>query len=410
MQQPPPPLIPTNLPVLPPTKPAVGTKRRGRPPNYMRPVNLPPPHAPAGAPPPALWQPPPPAPPPPRPAPRRVRVPEPYDITRLPALPPWSEVRPAISKLVPVHAGPANPAFFAFDMKWLVLTSAHQIDLWIDQVEAMASASSCLREMTTQFTAFPKPGTVEAFICQTRFMSCWHILTETISGPVWAYMRALGYNKIPVFKDPDGVQWQPGPVDAFYFARQAGYRLNLPGSTRQARIEVAAMVEELRVAKAEDYPSEAKFKKGYAWLKNILDNMIRNGDRQVQEALYDARPDWAPVWPDGPMAETPWVLRGTALETGSKKELRQENARIRKKQARAEARAEAAAAAAAAFERQEAAFYYQRPEQAPPQAPPSSSSEAAESPEFHESHESPDAQDSNESLEVQESDESTESP
>ncbi|KAK3685693.1 hypothetical protein B0T22DRAFT_226554 [Podospora appendiculata] len=242
------------------------------------------------------------------------------DVSRLPELPPHLEQMPDICKANYTALGPVGqPAQFSYDMKVIILTTINQVDVWTKEVEAIAQSCGCYRELTTRFGGFPKPGTVEAFICQTRFMACWRILTETISGPVWSYMRSLGYSKIPVFKGADGVQWQPGPVDCFYYAKEAGYRLLIPGSNRQARIEVMRMVEEIRVGKEEDYPSEKHYKKGRAWLKTILDNMIRNGDRQVCESMYDLKPDWAPEWHEDAPHEPPWILDGAPLRAETKR-------------------------------------------------------------------------------------------
>ncbi|KAK3378369.1 hypothetical protein B0H63DRAFT_245755 [Podospora didyma] len=316
-------------------------------------------------------QPPPPA--EPEPPFKRARYQAPIDFSQLPDLPPYMTMKPDICKPTYTNVTSGGPSEFSYDMRVLVLTSTNQIDVWTDQVEAMARACGCHRELTTRFGFFPTNGTVEAFICQSRFMSCWRILTETISPPVWAYMRALGYNKIPVFKGADGVQWQPAPVDAYYYALQAAQRITIPGTAQQSRSEVMAMVEEVRLAKVEDYRSDKDFKKGHAWLKTILDNLIKMGDRQVCESMYDGNPDWAPNWPDEPPEELPWVLRGEPLSSKSKKKWpnwrHRHKARENEIQARKEAEAHARAELAAVTAK------YQQPGQAQqyqyhPDAPP----------------------------------------
>lgn len=222
---------------------------------------------------------------------------------------------PDICKGVSNEANVKVPSEFSNSMKVLPLSSIDHVDIWTTQVEEMAKSCGCYRELSTRFGVFPKPGSVEAFVCQTRYQACWRILHETISGPVWAYMRALGYSKIPVFKGPDGTQWQPAPVDAFYYARQAGHRLLVPGTQMQSRMEVMLMVEELRVGSEDDFPSHKAFTKGHLWMKRILDNLISQGDRQVCDSLYDQRPDWAPAWPEQPgPTEHRWNLGGYPLQ------------------------------------------------------------------------------------------------
>ncbi|KAK0635362.1 hypothetical protein B0T17DRAFT_39117 [Bombardia bombarda] len=228
------------------------------------------------------------------------------DMSKLPELPPHFILQPDICKPDSSSSSTSTsnqPGKFSYDMKIITLTSIVHLETWTQQVEAMARACGCFRELTTRFGNFPRPGTVEAFICQTRFMASWRILAESISGHVWAYMRVLGFSLIPVFKGADGVLWQPAPVDVFYYAREAGARLLMPGSREQSRLEVRRMVEELRTGRPDDYPSERHHKKGHKWLKSILDNLIRNGDGAVCEALYDVKPDWAPAqWRRPPVA------------------------------------------------------------------------------------------------------------
>ncbi len=106
-------------------------------------------------------------------------------------------------------------------------------------------------------------------------------------------MRVLGYRKIPVFKGPDGFQWQPTPFDCFYFAKEACKRMDAPGTTGQSRQEIMMMVEEAQTATSADYLNQRHFTKGKDWLLAILNKMIRDGDREVCEALCDAkRPAW----------------------------------------------------------------------------------------------------------------------
>jgi len=68
------------------------------------------------------------------------------------------------------------------------------------------------------------------------------------------------------------------------------------------------------MGREEDYPSQSSFAKGRHWMKGILDTLIRKGDRQVCESLYDQKPDWAPG-PDTPgPAELRWNLGGYPLQ------------------------------------------------------------------------------------------------
>ncbi len=263
------------------------------------------------------------------------------DPRRLPDMPPFQIAVPDICK--PRSHGPKNlspSSDFSYDLKCISLASVRQESMWTTQIESMARACGCYREMTTRFGVYPKPTTIEAFIFQTRFSTCWRILTANISGPVWAYMRILGYNKIPVFKDQEDVIYQPAPVDAFYYAKQAAARLLIPGTDNQSRVEVVQMVEEMRTATAEDYPSSHHFKIGIGWVRTILENMIKNGDRQVCESLFDGNPSFAPAWRDDVPYEAPWVLPGKPL-SATPKALPPCRIRARKEKAAASAAARA---------------------------------------------------------------------
>ena len=257
------------------------------------------------------------------------------DIYRMPPLPPYLSAQPRICEPADNYRGWTTPLEFSYKMPVHPLTFYGSFDIWFEQVQKMAEASNCSIELNTRIGKFPDPGTVEAFICQTRFLSCWRILHGTISGAYWAYMRVLGYSRIPVFtgapdNDNDGgeggvgvhfgsgsvCQWQPQPSDCVYFALEVRKRVLVPNSDQQPRYQTMRMVEEVRSAKVSDYPSAAQYREGMAWLKEVLNGMILKGDRQVCESMYDRKPDWAPEWPEVPAGgdlETPWALKGSPL-------------------------------------------------------------------------------------------------
>ncbi|KAJ4415965.1 hypothetical protein N0V85_002467 [Neurospora sp. IMI 360204] len=246
------------------------------------------------------------------------------DIYRMPPLPPYLSVQPRICEPADNYRGWTTPLEFSYKMNVHPLTFYGSFDIWFEQVQKMAEASNCSIELNTRIGKFPDPGTVEAFICQTRFLSCWRILHGTISGAYWAYMRVLGYSRIPVFTGADaeggvqsaGCQWQPQPSDCVYFALEVKKRVMVPNSEQQPRYQTMRMVEEVRSAKVTDYPSVQQYKEGMAWLKEVLNGMILKGDRQVCESMYDRKPDWAPEWPEVPAdgeVETPWALKGSPV-------------------------------------------------------------------------------------------------
>ncbi|KAK0614277.1 hypothetical protein B0T14DRAFT_592552 [Immersiella caudata] len=283
--------------------PAPGPVRGSpKPPPQPMPAPPPPSQVPNAAP--ITKRPPVPFPPLYLPVPKGRRPDPPVDPTRLPLIPPFLAVAPAICKPREDVFSLPPPDTFSFGMHTVALDSPGHVALWKDQVEPMARACGCYRELTTRFGVFPKGLTVEAAVIKFRYQTCWSILSETISGPVWAYMRILGYNRIPIFKDMDGIQ------------------LHLPGSPHQNRAEVPCMVEEVRSAKREDYPTEEHSKKGIEWMRNILDNMIRIGDRQVCESLYDAHPPFAPQCRMDLPYEGPWRLKGEPLLAIPKRDFR----------------------------------------------------------------------------------------
>ncbi|KAK1836244.1 hypothetical protein QBC39DRAFT_430358 [Podospora conica] len=200
-------------------------------------------------------------------------------------------------------------------MRLVRLTTHGQLPLWRTQTDTIAVALGCHRELTTRLGVFPAPGTASAFVLESRFLQAWLVLSETVSGGVWAYMRVLGLSRIPVFRSAEGGRvWQPGPVDGYYFAKEAGARLDGAGGPREGvtREEVRRMVEELRAGTAEGYPSGQHFLEGRRWLKGYLDGLIRAGDRQVCESLYERKPGFAPLW-EGGGYEGPWELKGKPL-------------------------------------------------------------------------------------------------
>ncbi|KAK3951723.1 hypothetical protein QBC32DRAFT_391796 [Pseudoneurospora amorphoporcata] len=257
----------------------------------------------------------------------------PDDIYKMPPLPPYLPAQPRICEPADNYRGWTTPLEFSYKMPVHSLTFYGSFDIWFEQVQKMAEASNCSIELNTRIGKFPDPGTVEAFICQTRFLSCWRILHGTISGAYWAYMRVLGYSRIPVFMGaPDyddaegggvhfgsggGCQWQPQPSDCVYFALEVKKRVSVPSSDQQPRYQTMRMVEEVRSAKVSDYPSAAQYREGMAWLKEVLNGMILKGDKQVCESMYDRKPDWAPEWPEVPAGgevETPWALKGSPVQ------------------------------------------------------------------------------------------------
>ncbi|KAK3994673.1 hypothetical protein QBC44DRAFT_321747 [Cladorrhinum sp. PSN332] len=288
----------------------------------------------------------------------------------LPPMPPFLTTPPEIAQ--PFHnppgAGPVNlsTAQFTYAMRFLSLSHPSHLPLWTAQLEALGRASGCYRELTVRFGIFPKPATVESVILSNRFASAWSILTQTVSPKVWAYMRALGYNKIPVHRGEernssaggDGgggggwfpqiqIQWQPGPVDAVYFATEAIKRMGMQeeeeeedGYYRQRgrREEIKRMVQEVRSARVEDYPTETHWRKGREHLRGLLDDMIRRGDRQVCESLYDEKPDWAPARWDYRHARAydgPWEGLGGELLPGKNRAVAlPSNKRVRNKKSK----------------------------------------------------------------------------
>jgi hypothetical protein len=175
---------------------------------------------------------------------------------------------------------------FSFEGKLIFLTGINNVDQWIQQTESMARATHCYAELTNKFNAFPSPGTVAYFICQARFATAWRIIHETVTGPVWAYMRVLGYSDVAL-GNGDGML-PPCPSDAFYFAKLAGQRMLIPGTPEQPREEKIRMAVEVRAAQPLLYPSEKHFKRGIKWLTDIVENCVRQGDEDVTAALNSA--------------------------------------------------------------------------------------------------------------------------
>lgn len=104
-------------------------------------------------------------------------------------------------------------------------------------------------------------------------------------------MRVLGYSSIP--ETGDGIM-SPTPADCFEYAKLAASKMGVPGTPEQPLEERKRMVQEILTAQATDYPAERVYKKGIQWLRLACDNLIRQGDYELAESLYDPLPDWAP--------------------------------------------------------------------------------------------------------------------
>ncbi|KAJ4413663.1 hypothetical protein N0V82_008392 [Gnomoniopsis sp. IMI 355080] len=162
---------------------------------------------------------------------------------------------------------------------------------WVQQISYIARSLSCFDELTKRFTSFPQPSTVQLFICETRFATAFRVLEGSISGPVWAYMRVLGFSSIP--EAGEGLM-SPTPADCFDYAKFAASRMAVPGTPEQPAEERKRMVREVLTAQATSYPSERVYKKGIQWLRLACDSLIKQGDFELAESLYDPLPDWAP--------------------------------------------------------------------------------------------------------------------
>lgn len=173
----------------------------------------------------------------------------------------------------------------------IVLTNASNLQAWVQQISYIARSLSCFDELTKRFTTFPQPSTVQLFICETRFATAFRVLEGSISGPVWAYMRVLGFSSIA--EAGEGLM-SPTPADCFEYAKFAASRMAVPGTPEQPAEERRRMVREVLTAQATSYPSERVYKKGIQWLRLACDNLIKQGDYQLAESLYDPLPDWAP--------------------------------------------------------------------------------------------------------------------
>lgn len=177
--------------------------------------------------------------------------------------------------------------------KLIVLGGPARLDDWIVQTENMARATGCYAELTMRFESFPdfdsKQRTPESWICEMRFTTAWRILHDTIAGSLWAYMRVIGYAKLPVEKKGTADS-TPMPCDAFSFAKEAARRIDVAGTLTQPLEERLAMVDELHNADVRDYPSRAHLKNAKTWMKPLLESLARHGDEAVAEKLRNPAP------------------------------------------------------------------------------------------------------------------------
>lgn len=189
---------------------------------------------------------------------------------------------------------PAAHPKFNPEGRLCLLTNASSLEPWVQQISYIARSMSCFDELTKRFASFPQPCTVQLFICETRFATTFRVLEGSISGPVWAYMRVLGYSSI----QPNGQGLMcPTPADCFEYAKLAASKMDVPGNPEQPAEERERMVREVLTAHASEYPSDRVYKKGMQWLRLACDNLIRQGDHALAKSLYDPLRDWAPKPP-----------------------------------------------------------------------------------------------------------------
>ncbi len=173
-----------------------------------------------------------------------------------------------------------------FSSQALSLIGAENIDAWIQQTEAMARATHCLAELTAApeearpaETAGPAgpAQTIGDFVSELHSRTASTILCRTVSGPVWAYMRVLGYG-------PAGTA-TPTPGTIYHFAKLAAGRMGIPGTPQQPAVEREAMIRELFMPPS-GYPSMEHYMSGIEWLKGILEKYIREGDERLAMMYY----------------------------------------------------------------------------------------------------------------------------
>lgn len=100
----------------------------------------------------------------------------------------------------------------------------------------------------------------------------------------------------------------PTPADCFESAKLAASRMAIPGTYEQPLEERKCMVREILMAQATDYPGERVYKKGVQWLRLACDSLIKQGDYELAESLYDPVPDWA--------CKPPGCVERTAIADG----------------------------------------------------------------------------------------------
>lgn len=188
----------------------------------------------------------------------------------------------------------AHPKFNA-DGRLVLLHGPNSLQAWTQQTHHIARALSCFDELTRRFASFPPASSVQLFICETRFATAFRVLEASVSGQVWAYMRVLGLSSIP--PNGEGLM-SPTPADCYEYAILAATNIFVPGTLEQPTGERKRMVQEILTAQVSDYPSERVYKKGITWLRMACDNLIRHGDFELAQSLYEPLPDWAPRPPD----------------------------------------------------------------------------------------------------------------
>lgn len=196
-----------------------------------------------------------------------------------------------------INAAAASPSAsksrFRYESEKVLLSGPDDLDLWLAQTEAIATATNCFSELTQQFNVatFPADGTVMALICSARFTTAWRVLEDTISGPVWAMMR--------VFQLQAHYKSHMLPNQIYEFARWVATRMASVGTMEQAQEERMAMVTEYNIADPAYYPNQRCYEDGVQFIQQKLHELMRLGDWRVAAAMYDEIPDWCPKPPPG---------------------------------------------------------------------------------------------------------------
>ncbi|KAL1869200.1 hypothetical protein VTK73DRAFT_3201 [Phialemonium thermophilum] len=171
---------------------------------------------------------------------------------------------------MPGRPDPNNPPL-------VVLRGPEHLDQWSLQTKNLARQLGCLTELqscTVPFDETPAQ-TVDELLTRTRVDNANTIILSTISSPVYAHARILGYNTI----------LGKNPTLLYRYVKWAASRMHIVHRGQQSDEEVNRMIVEYESLDEQFYPRQIRFQHVVEWLEKMIRRRYETGDTKTPRLL-----------------------------------------------------------------------------------------------------------------------------